>query len=288
VVNCANDAVNKGFVQLTIGSETYKSVVTNGNFGITFTRCVNSSSAVAALIVYDSVKSQSGAPQTINILFGSAQNIGQIKVCADSTLPPVAGFTYLVGNTSVPVTVTFNNTSTNATSWLWIFGDGTSSSVENPIHTYTIFGDISVSLTATGPAGSNTINKIIHISGTPDDSYINLTMKGTTYTWVYPDIIAEHVDSSGGTFNSTQIQGTSGNWINFYILNDNALPGNYNITLSTIINGRSYPNNNATTTVTEYGLVGGNIIGTSSGQLKELDSTTLIPFTLAYKVKRNK
>ena len=116
------------------------------------------------------------------------------------------------------------------------------------------------------------------------NSYINLTMSGTTYTWAYPNIYTVHVDTLGGNF--TIIQGTANHYIRLETLNDNALPGNYNMTLSATINGRSYQGNNATTTITEFGLVGGNIMGTSSGQL--LDSATNIPFTLAYKVIRNR
>jgi len=198
---------------------------------------------------------------------------------------PVAGFTYSVGNTSLPVTVSFTNTSTNATSWLWNFGDGTSSTLQNPTHSYASAGDFTIELKATGADGSrDSTNKVIHISGFVDDSYINLTMNGTTSAWEYSNINAIHVDTLDGNF--TLIRGTGNNWISFQTLNDNASPGNYNIALSATINGRSYTGNNATTTVTEFGSVGGNIIGTGSGQFS--DSTTSIPFTLAYKVKRNR
>jgi hypothetical protein len=117
--------------------------------------------------------------------------------------------------------------------------------------------------------------------------YIRLTFNGTTSSWAYPDSIsAIRWDTSGAPSGNTQIQGQNANWINFYILNDNALPGNYNITLSCILNGKSYPNNNAMTSVTEYGTIGGYVSGTASGQMRELNSTTDIPFTMTYKVKR--
>jgi PKD repeat protein len=210
------------------------------------------------------------------------------KVINISVAPPVAGFAYTVGNTTLPVTVAFTDFSTNTTSWLWNFGDGASSSIQNPTHLYTIAGDFPVSLRATGPAGSDSITAVIHISGTIDSSYINLTMNGTTYTWAFPDISAYHTDTLG--VNRTSIDASSAsspyNHIGFEILNDNASPGNYNIYLSCTINGTSYPSTNAITTVTEYGLAGGNIIGTSSGQF--LDASTNISFTLAYKVKRNR
>ena len=218
---------------------------------------------------------------------GGSDTISKVIPIKEGSTSPVAGFTYSVGNTSLPVTVTFTNTSTNSTSWLWDFGDGVSSTSQNPAHTYTTAGSFPVSLTATGPAGSNTSSVSIYISGTVADSiYINLTLNGTNYSWLrpYDSIDVYHVDTS----NHTLIQATAGvsESIYFYILNDNASAGSYNITLSAVLNGVSYPNNSATTTITEYGAPGGFIIGTASGQMKAEGSTTFIPFTMSYRVKR--
>jgi PKD repeat protein len=52
-------------------------------------------------------------------------------------------------------TVQFNDFSQDVpTSWLWNFGDGTTSALQNPIHTYTSNGTYTVTLTATNLAGS--------------------------------------------------------------------------------------------------------------------------------------
>jgi PKD repeat protein len=52
--------------------------------------------------------------------------------------------------------VTFTDASTNATSWLWNFGDLTNSISQNPTHTYTSVGVYHVSLTASSPGSSDT------------------------------------------------------------------------------------------------------------------------------------
>jgi hypothetical protein len=118
---------------------------------------------------------------------------------------------------------------------------------------------------------------------TVDSQYIKLIMNGANYSWAPPNSLnGSHTD----TANHTLITGQNANSIYFYILNDDASPGNYNITLSAIINGKSYPDNNATTIVTEYGAVGSYITGIASGQLNEVDSTANIPFTMTYRVKR--
>lgn len=53
-----------------------------------------------------------------------------------------------------PGTVVFTNTSTNAISYLWDFGDGTTSEEANPQHVYTAAGDYEVVLTAKASDGT--------------------------------------------------------------------------------------------------------------------------------------
>lgn len=59
---------------------------------------------------------------------------------------PIAGFTF--GQNSF--VVDFTNTSSNAVSYLWDFGDGETGTEENPTHVYGQDGTYEVSLTATG------------------------------------------------------------------------------------------------------------------------------------------
>lgn len=56
-----------------------------------------------------------------------------------------------------PFTVQFNDTSMGTpTAWLWDFGDGNSSTLQNPTHLYTQAGSYAVKLTVTNNIGSNT------------------------------------------------------------------------------------------------------------------------------------
>jgi PKD repeat protein len=59
----------------------------------------------------------------------------------------------------VPLTVYFEDLSTSATSWLWDFGDGSTSTKQNPSHTYIDAGEYTVSLTVEGSLGSATNTK---------------------------------------------------------------------------------------------------------------------------------
>jgi photosystem II stability/assembly factor-like uncharacterized protein len=66
------------------------------------------------------------------------------------TSSSTAGFTFNINN----LDVTFANTSTNATSYLWNFGDGQTSTQVSPSHTFNSPGSYNVCLTATGTCGT--------------------------------------------------------------------------------------------------------------------------------------
>ncbi|ACL17090.1 PKD domain-containing protein [Methanosphaerula palustris] len=84
---------------------------------------------------------------------------------------PVAGFSASVTNGTAPLAVQFNDQSTGTpASWSWDFGDGTTSTVQNPSHTYTVAGNYTVNLTATNAGGSNTITKTNYITVTGSES----------------------------------------------------------------------------------------------------------------------
>lgn len=66
-----------------------------------------------------------------------------------------AGFTANVTSGTLPLVVQFTNSSDvpGTTSYLWDFGDGATSTLQNPSHTYTAEGIYSVLLSVTGPNG---------------------------------------------------------------------------------------------------------------------------------------
>lgn len=74
-----------------------------------------------------------------------------------------------ISSCQIPFTVNFTNLSTNVNSFLWDFGDGTTSTLENPSHTYTSLGFYNVVLTGTNDVcGDFTENKYNYIQiGSP-------------------------------------------------------------------------------------------------------------------------
>ena len=64
-----------------------------------------------------------------------------------------------------PLIVNFTDQSTgDVTSWSWDFGDGSTSSVQNPSHAYQELGSYTVSLTVSGAGGSDTETKTDYIN----------------------------------------------------------------------------------------------------------------------------
>ncbi|WP_141241694.1 PKD domain-containing protein, partial [Methanosarcina spelaei] len=83
------------------------------------------------------------------------------------TAKPVAEFSATPTSGKAPLTVAFTDTSTGLpTKWKWNFGDGASSTIQNPKHKYSKAGKYTVTLTVTNAKGSNTITKTDYIKVT--------------------------------------------------------------------------------------------------------------------------
>ena len=83
----------------------------------------------------------------------------------ETAAPPAAAFTATPTAGLAPLTVQFTDTSTGSpTSWLWDFGDGNTSTAQNPQHTYTAPGLYTVTLNATNEYGSDTETKTAYIT----------------------------------------------------------------------------------------------------------------------------
>ncbi|WP_292489682.1 GH25 family lysozyme [Methanoculleus sp. 10] len=79
---------------------------------------------------------------------------------SSSATAPVANFIGTPAGGTAPLTVQFTDTSTgDPTAWFWDFGDGSASTEQHPIHTYTAAGMYYVNLTVSNSEGSNTLTQ---------------------------------------------------------------------------------------------------------------------------------
>ncbi len=81
--------------------------------------------------------------------------------------PPLAAFSGTPVSGDVPLDVNFNDlSSNNPTTWSWNFGDGGTSTAQNPGHIYNAVGAYTVSLTVTNADGNDTETKTGYITVT--------------------------------------------------------------------------------------------------------------------------
>jgi PKD repeat protein len=74
------------------------------------------------------------------------------------TAAPTPAFTFAPAKPVTGQTVAFTDTSTGSpTAWSWTFGDGGTSSLQNPSHVYSAAGTFTVTLTASNAAGSSAL-----------------------------------------------------------------------------------------------------------------------------------
>jgi PGF-pre-PGF domain-containing protein len=116
---------------------------------------------------------------------------------------PVAGFTSNSTNGPRPLSIAFTDTSIGyPRSWEWDFGDGTTSTEQNPVHEYARVGNYSVNLTATNEKGSNSTQKVNYITVLPGVPSANFQSSRTSG---YAPLTVQFTDTSTG-------DPTSWNW----------------------------------------------------------------------------
>jgi hypothetical protein len=104
------------------------------------------------------------------------------------TVRPVPSFDAEPRNASVPVTVSFTDTSSGEpTAWFWDFGDGTTSIERNPRHVYRVAGNYAVTLEVSNAAGSDSLTKPAFIRATGprveplEDTFVRI--QGSQRSW---------------------------------------------------------------------------------------------------------
>jgi PKD repeat protein len=108
-----------------------------------------------------------------NTLFAATYGRGLWSIGLEITSPPIAEFSY---NDSIfcniPASINFLNNSYYSNTYYWDFGDGNTSTDNNPTHTYNSYGLYTVKLIATGPLGTDSIVKQQIISIDPNNPCI--------------------------------------------------------------------------------------------------------------------
>jgi PKD repeat protein len=167
--------------------------------------------------------SQAGLETNLNLIKGllnegnltSALVSGHVKIAA----PVQAGFSATPVSGPAPLNVVFANLSSgDFTSSLWSFGDGSTSSANAPTHSYTAVGTYTVTLTISGPGGSQSLVR---------SNYINaygLKVSGQAQYWSG----GAGLGGVGINLNGANSYSSSTNSTGVYTIS-NVLAGNYTL-----------------------------------------------------------
>lgn len=100
-----------------------------------------------------------------------------------------------------PLTATFTFTgSSDVTAWLWTFGDGSTSVLEDPTHIYAAAGVYTVTLTVTSPEGVTTISDTLTVSATENIAWTPPTPAYAQTPGVDPQIMLRCSNDGGKTW----------------------------------------------------------------------------------------
>ena len=167
---------------------------------------------------------------------------------------PTADFTYTANGNEVA----FMNTTSGVTTASWNFGDGTTSTLNSPSHTYAATGMYAVTLTATNACGSNSVTNSVTVSGSTVTGirYVNHAATGANNgsSWIDAyNHLQDAVDAAPpgfqiwvarGVYKPTQhfTGDTSDRYKTFYISKNIAIYGGFAGT-ETMLSQRNFQNN---------------------------------------------
>lgn len=139
--------------------------------------------------------------------------IDSVLICT----PPISGT--FVGSNLNSTTASFTDGSTDATSWMWDFGDGNTSTSQNPTNNYATNGNYNVCEIVTNLCGADTTcisvtvcpsdptSGFISLSAVFSATFTNTSTSATTYLWNFGDgntstlASPNHTYATAGSYN---------------------------------------------------------------------------------------
>lgn len=135
------------------------------------------------------------------------ENVDELPLAVPTSVPPRADFTAAPLSGELPLMVQFTDRSLGLVeSWDWNFGDGTNSNERHPTHTYQAAGTYDVSLTVTGPKGTDKKTRPRYITVTGSGTSFSLSLM-PGWNFITPPktlsdgsntaAVFEHIDTAG-------------------------------------------------------------------------------------------
>jgi PKD repeat protein len=221
--NSAGESAPSNIAEVIVPSETPVAAFTvtpiNGIAGVTnFTFSDTSSGAIASRVwtFGDGGTSTLSSPThvyltpgtyTVKLVVASAGGLQSSAtrslVVTAPNVPPTANFSYTPSQPSIIDTINFiDETIGNADKWSWTFGDGGTSSLQNPTRRYPTPGTYEVVLTASGNGQSSTVKKFVVVtSGSGGSESVSADFDLSPAAPKIDDVVT-FIDRSAGSPNS--------------------------------------------------------------------------------------
>jgi PKD repeat protein len=199
VVNLAHNVSVSGVGNVEPRNVGFVCSVGNGNAPFTYSLSFGDGSAPAATSTASHTYAQNGtyvANCTVTDTDGDVSSGTQTVIVVDSE--PVTNFTYLPASPIEGNSIQFTDATTaydGVVSWSWNFGDGNTSTLQNPTHTYYLQNTYIVTLTTTDADGSQTsmVKSVALGNNAP-----NVTVSVSPVSGTEPLTVAISCSASGG------------------------------------------------------------------------------------------
>lgn len=186
------------------------------------------SQTIMAPLIRDVKQWSPSSEVSVNNYFNVAIGFSNCMSTCPTPLAPTSDFFVLKSSGCAPLTVQFYNTSSaDATSWEWIFDEGNplaTSTVVNPLVTYTEPGLYSVTLKSRNATGTTVMTKtaLIEVKSPPIPTFHIDYQMGTTTATFTSDVVADSIRWKWGADNTSK---------NTSVTADFQIDGAYPITL---------------------------------------------------------
>lgn len=176
------DNAGISFANITVDGQEHQMDENSGNYSWNISIPASDSGTLVSSIDFNC---------TFTDVAGNVNNTGDNHI--DVAILPIADFAANATRGPQPLTVNFtDNSSGLVESWLWDFGDGNTSTDQNPVHTFES-GNFTVNLTVTNTNGSS--SSLMNIRAAPEPEY-TLTPEDAEQISLYGDEMNFSVSST--------------------------------------------------------------------------------------------